>query len=254
MTPPSNPTNPATANKAINCEMVDCIPKPPKLKISITVKENTIQKTSVNADSRASNENTLSLILTCFSIGITNDEETPPKANPVNKANKKLNPSNQNPSKDNNPAITKEDIIKLKMVKTKLCENSRTNELKLMLNAPSNNKKTKVKVVKMGAIPIKLPGVTKFKTKGPITKPRTIKNNTSGMLNFLKIQPAKKPKNSIKLPDNKVKVTTSMYTIKYYAFIYITENINWKVSFAKGGTFFGTKNNRAVQADFLFTN
>jgi len=62
-------------------------------------------------------------------------------------------------------------------------------------------------VVKTGAIPIKLSGDT-HPVAGPIVKPSMIKNKTSGMPVFLKINSAKKLKNRIKLIPNSI-ITTS---------------------------------------------
>ena len=104
-----------------------------------------------------------------------------------------------------------EDIKKFDKVKMKLSENSLTNEDKEMLNAPSNNKKSKVNVVKTGAIcEITPSGETYPNTFGPRTKPRMIRKRTSGILNFLKINSAKNPKKRIKLAASKTKITSTI--------------------------------------------
>ena len=76
-----------------------------------------------------------------------------------------------------------------------------------MLNALSNNKNNNVNVVNAGAISTKLSGET-HPVPGPMVKPKIIKNKTSGIPVLLKINSAKKPKNKIKLIDNKI-ITTS---------------------------------------------
>jgi len=88
-------------------------------------------------------------------MGITNDEDTPPNKNPVSKETKIEKPLIHITKK-----IIMVDIKKLKIVNTKLCENSRINEERLMLNAPSNKRKSKVNVVNTGATLATDSGVT----------------------------------------------------------------------------------------------
>ena len=82
-----------------------------------------------------------------------------------------------------------------------------------MLKAPSKSKNKSVKVVNTGAIVANESGVMYPNPDGPRVNPRTIKNNTSGILNFLNINSAKKPKNKIKLIAKRVNVTTSIIPI-----------------------------------------
>jgi hypothetical protein len=45
---------------------------------------------------------------------------------------------------------------------------------------------------------------------GPKTKPKIIRNKTSGILNFLKINSAKNPKNRIRLIPKSTKITSTI--------------------------------------------
>lgn len=143
-------------------------------------------------------------------MGITKDDDTPPNINPPKRDKRNENPPTQKPNPQRITAMINDEITKLKIVITKLSENSRINDGKLILNAPSNNKNTKVKVVKTGANETKSEGEIIFKTKGPIINPNAIKNKTSGTLNFLKNHSAKNPKNRIRLNANKINDTTSI--------------------------------------------
>ena len=144
--PPTNPISPATANNDAIWVKIAFTPKEPRRMISMTVNENTIQNTSVNADSNVRSEYNVGLMFNCFKTGMTNAEDTPPSKKPVSSEIKI-----ENPLTIITIETTREETIKLNNVKTKLCENSFTNDVRLMLNAPSNKRNKSVNVVKTGA-------------------------------------------------------------------------------------------------------
>ena len=116
-----------------------------------------------------------------------------------------MNPNNNNVKKPTN-----DETKKFHPVSNILSENSLSSDERLILNAPSNNRNNKVKVVKIGATAAKSSGLTIPKALGPIMNPNKIKNRTSGIWNFLKMNSANDPKKRIKPAARRANITTSI--------------------------------------------